>query len=474
MVTIKNAMEGEMVTIKAIVTANRQHDAMYFDVTEQRTLKYPDVTAGKILHEEAAIEEHEKTIPGNYGVTNAMAATAGKYTLHDVTVAVVAHSTDSLPAPSPEEELPDAPDIERPLPDKKDVVIYRQRLRLDGRREKRKQAEADGSEVVPAPLETPMQRGLTERAGGIFQDILYKAMATCGCDNLQEGKELVDVTCMTRKATATVFHEADCDQALRTAALAGRRTHQNIKDLHRLAAEEPREKRSHVELLEMYHMSLTMHTTLAKRRKKEARLKDFKGDDGARVDRAILKEVNNNLETSAYKILSSQAQSEAFRSPAQASRDSDIFAAQADAKHKLGTNQKEKGCFTGKDISLQPDGSMLIQEFYVKEKVSDLIECNKIIDEAIQQSKLGIRVMPIDWKDLRVSVVTDAAWGNLTYEISFGSRTPRPRPLRRCSLEELKLRTLAAEGQALSGVDADSCLGAFTMRRTTVGSTLER
>ena len=77
---------------------------MYFDVTEQRTLKYPDVTAGKILHEEAAIEEHEKTIPGNYGVTNAMAATAGKYTLHDGTVAVVAHSTDSLPAPSPEEE----------------------------------------------------------------------------------------------------------------------------------------------------------------------------------------------------------------------------------------------------------------------------------------------------------------------------------------------------------------------------------
>ncbi|OLP88343.1 hypothetical protein AK812_SmicGene30337 [Symbiodinium microadriaticum] len=445
MVTIKNAMEGEMVTIKAIVTANRQHDAMYFDVTEQRTLKYPDVTAGKILHEEAAIEEHEKTIPGNYGVTNAMAATAGKYTLHDVTVAVVAHSTDSLPAPSPEEELPDAPDIERPLPDKKDVVIYRQRLRLDGRREKRAH---EGILKNPSATAGSVRQGLTERAGGIFQDILYKEPP----DDTDANRAM-----RMRKATATVFHEADCDQ-----------------DLHRLAAEEPREKRSHVELLEMYHMSLTMHTTLAKRRKKEARLKDFKGDDGARVDRAILKEVNNNLETSAYKILSSQAQSEAFRSPAQASRDSDIFAAQADAKHKLGTNQKEKGCFTGKDISLQPDGSMLIQEFYVKEKVSDLIECNKIIDEAIQQSKLGIRVMPIDWKDLRVSVVTDAAWGNLTYEISFGSRTPRPRPLRRCSLEELKLRTLAAEGQALSGVDADSCLGAFTMRRTTVGSTLER
>ena len=75
----------------------------------------------------------------------------------------------------------------------------------------RKQAEADGSEVVPAPLETPMQRGLTERAGGIFQDILYKAMATCGCDNLQEGKELVDVTCMTRNRRMTPTPTAPCE-----------------------------------------------------------------------------------------------------------------------------------------------------------------------------------------------------------------------------------------------------------------------
>ena len=67
----------------------------------------------------------------------------------------------------------------------------------------------------------------------------------------------------------------------------------------------------------------------------------------------------------------------------------------------------------------------LLPRCFPQPEVSDLIECNKIIDEAIQQSKLGIRVMPIDWKDLRVSVVTDAAWGNLTYEISFGSRTPR-------------------------------------------------
>ncbi|CAE7894304.1 GIP, partial [Symbiodinium necroappetens] len=82
-------------------------------------------------------------------------------------------------------------------------------------------------------------------------------------------------------------------------------------------------------------------------------------------------------------------------------------------EYKLGKNQKGKGRFTGKDIALQPDGSILIdQEFYVKEKVADLIECNKIIEEAIQHSKLGIRVMPIDWRNLRVSVVTDAAWGN--------------------------------------------------------------
>ena len=145
------------------------------------------------------------------------------------------------------------------------------------------QAERDGSEVVPGPLEAPTQRGLTERAGGIFKDLLYKAMATYPCSNLAEWKELVDITCMTRnrlllragyspiqrvmgytprlpggllsggendiaaadlqrigdldasramrmrKAAACAFHEADCDQALRAAALAGRRKFQNFE-----------------------------------------------------------------------------------------------------------------------------------------------------------------------------------------------------------------------------------------------------
>ena len=40
-------------------------------------------------------------------------------------------------------------------------------------------AEADGSEVDPASLEMPQQRGLTERAGGIFKTMLYKAMDYC-------------------------------------------------------------------------------------------------------------------------------------------------------------------------------------------------------------------------------------------------------------------------------------------------------
>eukprot|EP00439_Symbiodinium_sp_Y106_P005857 s5960_g1.t1 len=135
----------------------------------------------------------------------------------------------------------------------------------------RKQAERDGSEVVPAPVEAPYQRGLTERAGGIFKNILYKAM------DETEWKELVDVACMTRnrllmragyspiqrvlgytprlpgglqtggeqdhmaadlvrigdlqarramemrKAAAFAFHSADCEVALRSATLAGPR-----------------------------------------------------------------------------------------------------------------------------------------------------------------------------------------------------------------------------------------------------------
>ena len=141
-------------------------------------------------------------------------------------------------------------------------------------------------------------------------------------------------------------------------------------------------------------------------------------------------------------------------------------------EYKLGKNQKGQGRFTGKDIKLELDGSISIrQAFYVKDKmiinqiarkrkqqryskctaaeieqlrsqlgvlswlsketrcdlagrvallqqafpeprVADLIEGNKIAAEAIKNADLGIRVMPIPWDQLRVSVVTDASWGN--------------------------------------------------------------
>ena len=147
----------------------------------------------------------------------------------------------------------------------------------------KQQIEADGTEFLPSSLEAPTQRGLTERAGGIFKSILYKAMEEHQCQNLDEWRELVDISCMVRnrlllragyspiqrvigytprlpggllsggemdestsslqtigdidvrrsmsmrKAAACAFHAADCDQALRSATLAGRRKHLNIE-----------------------------------------------------------------------------------------------------------------------------------------------------------------------------------------------------------------------------------------------------
>ena len=54
----------------------------------------------------------------------------------------------------------------------------------------------------------------------------------------------------------------------------------------------------------------------------------------------------------------------------------------------------------------------LLQQCFPDPKVMDLIEGNKIAEEAIKHKHLGIRIMPIPWERLRVSVVTDAAWGN--------------------------------------------------------------
>ena len=156
-------------------------------------------------------------------------------------------------------------------------------LGTEFRAEFRRQAEQDGSEVALSSVEAPTQRGLTERAGGIFKNILYKSMMDYSCQSREEWLELVDVACMVRnrlllragyspiqrvigysprlpggllsggdhdhmaadlirigdqgavramkmrKAAAIAFHEADCDQALRAAALGGPRRFQNFE-----------------------------------------------------------------------------------------------------------------------------------------------------------------------------------------------------------------------------------------------------
>ena len=62
----------------------------------------------------------------------------------------------------------------------------------------RREAEIDGAEVIPSPVEAPNQRGLTERAGGLFKNMLYRAMQDFACSNEPEWRELVDTTCLMR------------------------------------------------------------------------------------------------------------------------------------------------------------------------------------------------------------------------------------------------------------------------------------
>ncbi|CAE7336134.1 unnamed protein product, partial [Symbiodinium sp. CCMP2456] len=348
------------------------------------------------------------------------------------------------------------------------------------------------------------------------------------------------------------------------------------------AAPEPPGKRSRIELLEAYN--LQMQALQRQRQRKESTAKDFQGKDADRLQRAIQKEIRNNLETGAYRLLSlseseavlrdkrekvmnsryvltkkplepsdiaaaqaedtlleddgsgphkakcRHAAAEVESTTPQVSRDSVIFVTQVLAsmgwdfgyvrsiadpcvfllhgqgsqsgsldgivgvatddllhggterhwqviekiatEYKLGKNQTGTGRFTGKDIKLQEDGSITIdQAFYVSDKVhlikigrsrkqqryskctpseieqlrsqlgalawlaketrcdlsgrvallqqafpqprvADIIEGNKIAEEAHKYATTGIKVMPIPWERLRVSVVTDAAWGN--------------------------------------------------------------
>ena len=138
-------------------------------------------------------------------------------------------------------------------------------------------AETDGTFVDPSSVESPYQRGMTERAGKTFKMMLSKAMETYVCSSEMEWRELVDVVNMQknrlllksgyspiqrvigyapripgglltggadnrsqpehvrigdegarksmemRKAASLAFHEADCSEAFRRAISAGPR-----------------------------------------------------------------------------------------------------------------------------------------------------------------------------------------------------------------------------------------------------------
>ena len=61
-------------------------------------------------------------------------------------------------------------------------------------------------------------------------------------------------------------------------------------------------KRSRIEFLEAYNLQL--QALMKQRQRKESTAKDFQGKDAGRLQGAIQKEIRNNLETGAYRLLS--------------------------------------------------------------------------------------------------------------------------------------------------------------------------
>ena len=143
-------------------------------------------------------------------------------------------------------------------------------------------AEHDSTFIDPSALEMPTQRGITERAGRNFKEILSKTMMQVGCSNYEEWQETVDIVNMTcnrlmnksgyspiqrvigytpripgglmtgggndlatmsrvggdlqvqraaeiRLAASKAFHEADAEQALKNALHAGHRTSRDFE-----------------------------------------------------------------------------------------------------------------------------------------------------------------------------------------------------------------------------------------------------
>ena len=58
--------------------------------------------------------------------------------------------------------------------------------------------EEDGTEFVPSSLESPHQRGLVERAGKTYKQILYKTMNTVPCESEEQWRENVDASSTMR------------------------------------------------------------------------------------------------------------------------------------------------------------------------------------------------------------------------------------------------------------------------------------
>eukprot|EP00435_Cladocopium_sp_Y103_P054634 s153_g17.t2 len=77
-----------------------------------------------------------------------------------------------------------------------------------------KLVEADGSYVDPSAVETPQQRGMTERHGKTLKFILLKAMDTYSCTNMQDWEDLVSVSCMMKNRMMSVSGFSPCQRVL--------------------------------------------------------------------------------------------------------------------------------------------------------------------------------------------------------------------------------------------------------------------
>ncbi|CAE7287724.1 unnamed protein product [Symbiodinium microadriaticum] len=241
----------------------------------------------------------------------------------------------------------------------------------------RKGVESDGSEALPSSLETPTQRGLTESAGGVFKDILYKSMIDYQCQSREVFDfEVGQAVYFWRRGLFDPDNDIELnDQSAveEQAADVGLGSSSGVK---REAEEHlgPPGKRSRMHLIEVYHLHL--HGLAKQRQKKESKASDFKGADYEKLQTAILKEIINNLGTQAYEPLSRE---DSQRTELNKPEKIQIM----ESRYVITIKLLEPA-----EVSKAESEGVLLE-------VKDLIEANRISEE-----------------DLLVSVVADAAWGN--------------------------------------------------------------